>query len=108
MNKREFLKAGLLMGAAAQLPLSTTASAKKKSKLKNWVWIRPNLNDTEDALKAQYSSFKAAGINAVFIEQDSEKHFRAAKAAGLEAHRWMWTMNRGELVNVHPDWYAVN
>src|ERR1700749_4988665 len=108
MNKRDFLKAGLLIGAAAQLPTNASAGAKKKTKLKNWIWIRPNQKDTEDDLKKQYASFKAAGISAVFIEADSEKHFRAAKAAGLEAHRWMWTMNRGELVNVHPDWYAVN
>jgi len=108
MNKREFLKAGLVLGAAAQLPLSTTASAKKKVKHKNWVWVRPNQKDTEADLKTQYTAFKAAGINAIFIEADSEKHFRAAKSAGLEAHRWMWTMNRAELVNIHPDWYAKN
>lgn len=108
MNKREFLRAGLLMGAAAQLPVPTMASGIKKPKFKNWAWIRPNLKDTEEALKTQYSSFKESGINALLIEADSEKHFRMAKSVGLEAHRWMWTMNRAELVTVHPDWYAKN
>jgi hypothetical protein len=108
MNKREFLKAGLVLGAAAQMPVATQALVKKKNKTKNWVWIRPNQRDTEEALKMQYAAFKAAGINALFFEADSEKHFRAAKFAGLEAHRWMWTMNRAELVNIHPDWYAKN
>jgi uncharacterized lipoprotein YddW (UPF0748 family) len=46
----------------------------------------------------------------MFYEADSEPHFRAAKKAGLEAHRWMWTMNRGEkeLLENHPEWYAVS
>ncbi|MGV3656452.1 MAG: family 10 glycosylhydrolase, partial [Chitinophagaceae bacterium] len=60
--------------------------------------------------RKQFQRFYNAGITGVFFESDSEKHFRAAKAQKLEAHRWMWTMNRGEasLLNAHPDWYAVN
>ena len=109
MNKREFLKAGLLAGAATQLPLISKASASASSKInkrKNWVWTNPDLKDTEDILIARYTAFKAAGITGVFFENDSEKHFGAAKAQGLEAHRWMWTFNRAELVAVHPEWYS--
>ena len=107
MNKREFLKAGLLAAASAQLPLQSKANGiAKKKKFKNWVWTNPNQKDTDDDLKTRFASFKAAGITGVFFEADSERHFRAAKAAGLETHRWIWTFNRAELVNVHPDWYA--
>jgi uncharacterized lipoprotein YddW (UPF0748 family) len=108
MNKREFLKAGLIMGAAAQLPLKSEALAKKKQKLKNWVWTNPNQKDTDDDLKILYTSYKAAGITGIFFENDSEKHFRAAKANGLEAHRWIWTFNRAELIKTNPDWYSKN
>jgi len=108
MNKREFLKAGLIMGAAAQLPLKSGAAVKKKQKLKNWVWINPNQKDTDDDLKARYISYKAAGITGIFFENDSERHFRAAKANGLEAHRWIWTFNRAELIKTNPDWYSKN
>jgi len=112
MNKREFLKAGLLIGAAAQLPLTGEASAaaakKKKQKLKNWVWTNPNQKDTDDELTTRYASFKAAGITGIFFEADSERHFRAAKAQGIEAHRWIWTFNRAELVTSHPEWYSKN
>ncbi len=109
MNKREFLKAGLLMGAAAQLPLQSSAAvAKHKGKHKNWVWVRPNQRDTDDEIKTRYAAFKAAGITGLFFEYDSERHFRAAKAIGLEAHRWMWTMNQPDLVAEHPDWYSKN
>jgi len=111
MNKREFIKAGLLAGAASQLPFKSSALAitsPKKNKLKNWVWTNPNLKDTADQLSTRYAAFKAAGIHGMFFENDSEMHFRAAKAAGLEAHRWMWTFNRAELVSVHPEWYSKN
>jgi len=42
MNKREFLKAGLLAGVAAQLPLVSNAAVEaakstKKKAMKNWV-----------------------------------------------------------------------
>jgi hypothetical protein len=108
MNKREFLKAGLVMSAAAQLPLQSSANAKRKTKHKNWVWVRPNLHDTDEEIKTRYTAFKAAGITGLFFEYDSERHFRMAKAAGLEAHRWVWTMNQPDLVAEHPDWYSKN
>ena len=110
MNKREFLKAGLLIGTASQLPLQSKASnsiiAAKKKKLKNWVWTNPNQKDTDDDLHARYTAYKAAGITGIFFEADSERHFRAAKSHGLEAHRWIWTFNRAELITTQPDWYA--
>ena len=111
MNKREFLKAGLLAGIASQLPLASSAASsniKKKNKLKNWIWTNPNQKDTDDELKTRFASYKVAGVTGMFFESDSERHFRAAKAAGLEAHRWMWTFNRAELVTIHPDWYSKN
>jgi uncharacterized lipoprotein YddW (UPF0748 family) len=112
MNKREFLKASLMVGAASALPLKGStadlAPGKKHKKLKNWVWTNPNQKDTDDELATRYTSFKTAGITGIFFEADSERHFRAAKAHGLEAHRWMWTFNRAELVGTHPDWYSKN
>ncbi|HTD99912.1 MAG TPA: family 10 glycosylhydrolase [Mucilaginibacter sp.] len=110
MNKREFLKAGLLVSVASQLPAKAEASINvlnsKKKKLKNWLWINPNQKDTDDELKVRYATFKATGIHGIFFEADSERHFRAAKAQGIEAHRWMWTFNRAELVATHPEWYS--
>ena len=42
------------------------------------------------------------------FEGYDENLYRMCKEAGLEAHFWKWTMNRAELLNVHPDWFAVN
>ncbi|MBX3242497.1 MAG: family 10 glycosylhydrolase [Chitinophagaceae bacterium] len=111
MNKRRFLKSTLLTGAAVLAKFSSaTASVDQKAKKKNWVWINPNPKDTDEKLKEQYRDFKAAGISGIFFEADSERHYRLAKANGLEAHRWMWIMNRGEkeLLQAHPEWYAKN
>jgi uncharacterized lipoprotein YddW (UPF0748 family) len=110
MNKREFLKSSLLVGLASQIPLKSDAAAafKKKPKPKNWIWVAPRRRDTDDELKARYAACKAAGITGIFFDDDSERHFRAAKAAGLEAHRWIVTLNRGELLTTNPDWYSKN
>jgi hypothetical protein len=112
MNKRQFLKTTLLstafaahVGAPASAPLDSD-----KKKYKHWVWIRPDLKETDETIRMRYKTYYDAGISGVFFEGDSEKHFRAAKTAGMEAHRWIWTLNRGEasLLQAHPEWYAVN
>ncbi len=112
MNKREFLKASLVAGLATQLPLSSKADTQvenfKKRKFKNWVWINPNVKDTDEELKIRYAAYKVAGITGIFFEADSERHFRAAKAEGIETHRWIWTFNRGDLLATHPEWYSKN
>ena len=51
---------------------------------------------------------KECGISGVLFEGYDENIYRMCKEAGLEAHYWKWTMNRAELLDKHPDWYAVN
>lgn len=102
-----------MLGAVASLTSITESLAKpieKEKSWKHWIWINPNLKDTETQLRLRYANYREAGIKGIFFEADSALHFRTAKALGLEAHRWMWTLNRGEksLLNTHPEWYAVN
>ena len=114
MNKREFLKSAVLAGAGvAILKTSVGKTVKENNKpqgLKHWVWENPDQKETDEMMKEKYKGFYEAGISGMFFESDCERHFKAAKNAGLEAHRWMWTMNRGEkeLLENHPDWYAVS
>jgi hypothetical protein len=115
MNKREFIKSTIIAGLGVTVAGKVGAAEKSKRKKKNqgpkhWVWENPNKKASDAELKEKYTSFYAAGIRGMFFEQDSEQHFRIAKQAGLEAHRWMWTMNRGEkeLLENHPEYYAVN
>lgn len=77
---------------------------------KFWAWINPKEGESDDELKTRYKGYHDAGIKGIFFEADNEQHFRIAKSQGLETHRWMWIMNRGEefIRKNHPDWYAKN
>ncbi len=112
-TRRTFLKAGLMAGVAASLPaaaIAESAGYSQKKSRKHWVWINPDHKDKEAELQKKYRQYHEAGIRGIFFEEDSEMHYRAAKSQKLEAHRWMWTMNRGEkeLLKAHPEWYAIN
>ncbi|MXV51872.1 family 10 glycosylhydrolase [Pedobacter sp. HMF7647] len=113
-SRRKFFKSSMIAGASlALLPAASNAEnylASKKKRLKNWVWTNPDPKDTDEQLAERYRKYHEAGIHAIFFESDSERHCRAAKANKLEAHRWIWTMNRGEksLLDAHPEWYAVS
>lgn len=75
---------------------------------KNWVWTRINKNKSEVDYRQWFALLKECGISGVMFEGYDENLYRMCKEAGLEAHFWKWTMNRAELLNVHPDWFAVN
>jgi hypothetical protein len=113
-SRRNFLINSVLAGASASLPslsmAGEPAAGEKKKGWKHWVWTRPDPKDSEEAIRDRYKRYYAAGVRGIFFEADGEKHFRLAKEQKLEAHRWMWTMNRGEpsLLQAHPEWYAVN
>ncbi|MDU1890714.1 MAG: family 10 glycosylhydrolase [Dysgonomonas sp.] len=110
MNKLSKL---YLFGICSLFLLSGCNSTKKEeikddSTYKHWVWINPQEKDSEEELAARYKKYYDAGIAGIFFEADSEKHYRAAKSQGLEAHRWMWIMNRGDALSNHPEWAAIN
>lgn len=113
-NRRNFLKTGMLAGLApsvlAAAATTSDITTDKRKAWKHWVWTRPNAKENEADLRKLYKRYYDAGIRGIFFEADGEMHYRAAKAEKLEAHRWMWTMNRGEqsLLQSHPEWYAKN
>ncbi|WP_291908760.1 family 10 glycosylhydrolase [Chitinophaga sp. CB10] len=116
MNKRNFLKSLGIGGLALANPILPVSAAEKadtipqKRKVSHRVWINPDHKEKYDDLVKKYAGYKSAGIADIMFEADSEQHFKAAKANGIKAHRWMWTMNRGEkdLLASHPEWYAQN
>lgn len=111
-NRRNFFKSSLLVALAPAVSSFSPPYLKKEQKenLKHWVWINPKEEDSEVELKNRYRRYYEAGIRGIFFEEEVEKHFRIAKQQGLEAHRWMWTLNRGEksLLQSHPEWYSIN
>ena len=76
--------------------------------VKNWMWMRLNPEWSDDDYRTRFAKVHDAGISAVLFEGYDETVFRLCKEAGLEAHYWKWTMNRRELLDSHPEWYAVN
>jgi hypothetical protein len=112
-SRRKFVQDSLLLGLSAPLLSAAPAagpSAPPPTGWKHWVWTNPDPKDTAAQLAERYRQYYEAGVRGIFFEADSERHFRAAKAQKLEAHRWIWTMNRGEkaLLAAHPEWYAVS
>ena len=111
--RRGFIKTGLLAAASpliAEGLIAQPQQTEKKARKKHWIWINPNKKDDVAEIKKQYITYKESGIAGILFEADSEKHFREAKKIGIEAHRWNWTMNRGDknLLKNHPEWYAVS
>lgn len=76
--------------------------------VKNWLWARINKNKSEKEYKEWLKLLKESGISGVMYEGYDENLYRWTKEAGLEAHYWKWTMNRRELLDSKPEWFAVN
>ena len=105
-----------------------TPTPQKRKLPDNWIWLRPKLGENDDYWKRVFDQIKSAGIDAVLPEVFNshyplfevpgmemkepllERLIPLAHAAGLQLHAWMWTMpcNNPEIVEDHPDWYAVN
>lgn len=80
----------------------------KPRTVKNWAWIRLKPEWSDKDYSEYFKKLHDAGISAVLFEGYNENAYRLCKEAGLEAHYWKWTMNRRELLDKHPEWFAVN
>lgn len=76
--------------------------------VKNWLWARIDKNKSDADYQKWFKLLKDSGISGVMFEGYNENLYKLCKEAGLEAHYWKWTMNRRELLDKHPDWFAVN
>lgn len=70
--------------------------------------MRINKEKGDAYYKKYFALMKECGISGVMFEGYDEAAYRMCKEAGLEAHYWKWTMNRREVRETHPDWFAVN
>lgn len=76
--------------------------------VKNFVWARIDKNKSQTDYQKWFSLLKECGISGVMFEGYDENLYKMTKEAGLEAHYWKWTMNRAEMREMHPEWFAVN
>lgn len=133
MQRREIIKllgVSTLAMSGNLLPLRVLGQQNnsKKNTIKNWAWTIPVEGKSIDYWKKQMSRAKQFGIDGIILEvyngTDSffdnsrlpvkedvlSKLIPVCHSLELEIHTWMWTMpcNIPEMVEKHPDWYAVN
>jgi uncharacterized lipoprotein YddW (UPF0748 family) len=132
MQRRDFTKSvlaasgGLMLGGLSSCTTSNTPLEREMPN--NWIWIRPNLEWTDDQWKQSFDTIKSIGIDAI-VPQVYNSHYTLfdhpilpvkerwlerilplAHQADLEVHAWMWSMplNVPEMIEKHPDWFSVN
>ena len=78
-------------------------------------WITSDKEKSTDLYAAEFKKYKDHGIDEILINtltdpNELERLVPIAKAAGLNVHAWIMTMNRpGDSVALkHPEWYAVS
>lgn len=77
---------------------------------RRFVWRGPDNEADTATLTAKYKVLRDHGVQGVFLEGYSEREFGVIKDLGMEAHRWMWTTNRGDawIRENHPEWFMVS
>lgn len=82
----------------------------KTTQPKFLLWLNADKESSDKALQARFASYADAGIGILFFQQTDERNFRLAKAAGLQAHRWMWTLNctDPDFMKANPSLFSVS
>lgn len=79
---------------------------------RGWTWVRAGNDRTPAEWAADFEELRAAGMHGVLVSGgDVAMLSDAARGAGLEFHRWIWTLNRSgdETVKAaHPEWFTVS
>jgi hypothetical protein len=79
---------------------------------RGWAWVHGNADRTGAEWRERFGRLRAAGIGAVLVSGgDTAVLADAAHEAGLEFHRWVWTLNRSGDAWVkenHPEWFSVS
>lgn len=83
-------------------------SKMQSREISNFVWVGPHHFKTDAEWKKWFKTLKENGITGVMFEGYVENVYKMCKEAGLQAHHWKWTMNRREVMETHPEWFAVN
>ena len=132
MNRRDFIRNIFqkIFVLSGYLSLSNTLISCKPGnrKSKNWVWITPDIEATDDDWKRCFEQLKKAHIDAILPEVYNGTHayfgssrlpvkaeylerlIPICKSFQLEIHAWMWTMPclLEDVQHNHPAWFNVN
>ncbi len=112
MKRTEFLKASLLGIVGITLAPSITMGASGKQVMPgNWAWMDGSMNTTTDQWKALFDRLLQGNVNGLLVNGSNELYRKIGPLSvqsGMQLHAWRWTMNRGEYMQEHPEWYSVN
>ena len=130
MNKRKFLKTLSAIGAGSIIDFKLLHSQLilKNDMPKYWIWLRPNLDNSDKEWNKIFAKLNKVGIQAVLPQIYSsnealfyiegyevkekwlERIIPIAHDNNIEIHAWMWTMpcNDPKMISDHSDWYVVN
>jgi uncharacterized lipoprotein YddW (UPF0748 family) len=114
MRRRDFIR--WLAVAAGTVPLERAMGglppAAGRSSFRAWTWFHGDARGSVTAWRRRFARLRRAGITGVLVEGgDSERIGSAAKAEGLEFHRWIFTMYRSTdrwAKSKHPEWFSVS
>jgi len=110
MERRNFLKATGLSALSFSMG-SWKDIFSHKIFPRNWAWGGVHDKMSDDELLKAFERYKSHGIDALLPGGSNKLYARISrlgKKAGIEIHAWRWTMNRGQYIKDHPEWYAVN
>ena len=111
MRRRDFVRSAGSAVVLGALPACATPPPAESS-FTLWSWVRGNRDRDAAEWRRLFARLREAGFHAVLVGGgDIELVSGAARAEGLEYHRWFWTLNRNGDARVredHPEWFTVS
>lgn len=114
MRRRKFVQwLGSVAGAAWLSPaLPNVVLGSESRAMRGWTWFHGNNTTTAAAWRTRFARLRDAGITGVLVEGGNTARIAAAaRAQGIEFHRWIFTMYRSTdrwAKQNHPEWFSVS
>ena len=111
MRRRDFLRAAGGAAALGALP-GCVSDTGRAPPFTLWTWVHGNRDYDAAEWGSRFARLREAGFNAVLVGGgDIGLVSGAARAEGIEYHRWFWTLNRNGdewVQSNHPEWFTVS
>ncbi len=112
MNRNNFLKTSFLAAAGITLAPSLLIGAPGNIVMPgNWGWMDAGADTPMDWWKSLFDRLLKGNVNGLLINGPDEVYEKLGplgRKTGMQIHAWRWTMNRGDQMKDHPEWYTVN
>ncbi len=112
MNRSDFLRASLLSIAGLTLTSSFIPGIFGKVAMPgNWAWMDGSIDTSLNHWKELFDKLLNGNVNGLLVNGSNELYEKIgplSQQSGIQLHAWRWTMNRGDHMKDHPEWYTVN